>query len=96
MLLALSCAVAHSLPRCQSESGHEKKAEAEPFGLTKLPHLLFSLIDAYVEIFSRAVIRAVPVLSDPPRRIANLRRAQLEKGAFLEKRAERLFGGVGQ
>ena len=59
-----------------------------------LPHLLFSLIDAYVESFSRAVIRAVPVLGDPLRRIANLRRAQLKKGAFLEKRTERLCGRV--
>src|SRR6267154_1462208 len=82
--------------RFQSESDHEKKAEAEPFGLTMPPHLLFPMIDAYVEILSGAVIRAVPILSDPPRRIANLGRAYLEKGAFLEERAERLFARVGK
>src|SRR5260370_40001495 len=61
-----------------------------------LPHLLFSVIDAYVEIFSCAVIGAVPVLSDPLRRIANLFRAHLKKGAFLEKCAERFCGRIGK
>src|SRR5882757_10247882 len=59
-----------------------------------LLHLLFSPIDADIKIISRAVFRAVPVLSDPLRRIANLRRVQLKKGAFLEKRAECLCGRV--
>jgi hypothetical protein len=61
-----------------------------------LAHLLLSLIDAQVKIISRAVIGAVQVLHDLPRRIANLGRAQLKKGALLEKRAERLCGSVGQ
>src|SRR5260370_35255797 len=78
-------------PRFHSGSD-QKKAETEPIRLTMLAHLLFTLIDAYVEILSRAVIRAVPVLSDPPRRIANLPRAQLKKGGFLENLAERLCG----
>jgi len=57
-----------------------------------LPHLLFSQIDAYIGILSRAVIGTVPVLRDPLRGIANLRGAQLKKGGFLEKRAERQGG----
>jgi hypothetical protein len=85
-----------ALPRFQPGSDHEKKAETEPIRLTMLPHLLFSVIDPYVEIFSRAVIRAVPVLSNPLRRIANLFRAQLKKGAFLEKCAELFCGRVGE
>jgi hypothetical protein len=60
-----------------------------------LPHLLFSLIDTYVEILSRAVVRAVPVLCDLLRRIANLRRVKRKKGAFLEERAECLCGASG-
>ena len=49
-----------------------------------LPHLLFSPIDAYIEILSRAVIGTVPVLSDPLRGIANLRGAQLKKSELAE------------
>ena len=46
---------------------------------------------------SRAqVIGAVPVLGDLLRRIANLLRVQLKKGAFLEKCAERFCRRVGK
>jgi hypothetical protein len=58
--------------------------------------LFLSLTDAYVEIVTRAIIGAVPVLRDLPRRIANLGRAQLKKGAVLKKHAEPLCGRVGQ
>jgi hypothetical protein len=72
---ALTRAVAQNLAAVSVWITPRKKAEAELIRLTMLPHLLFSLIDAFIEIISRAVIRTIPVLGYPPRRIANLRRA---------------------
>jgi hypothetical protein len=69
--------------RFPSGSDHEKKAETEPIRLAVLPHLLFSVTNAYVEIFSRAVIGAVPVLSDPhPRHTIEFKIVLVDKHSF--------------